>query len=278
MTVTSPGYPTTRLRFALHGAQHGGYEYFIKALNVPAPPNPLDLSSTDTAQERIRKIASCYANAESIRAVYNRPNEVMLAPANRTDLFFPAPRSAAGAAPEVFTVVAQFDILHNDNYEKGLRQRVAQGDNSLPSWPGDTILSLVIVKGEPVEGGGVDMNVLPPVPPYLQPVTDDEVRINTEQEAAARGTRLGAYRTRTVTYSGWGNADFPLLEVPRDALVQRPDLLNLTYGPLLSGGDEFVVLPPNLRTMAIDGRKFDPMDPEHPRMWLNSAEEWGPLQ
>lgn len=170
-------------------------------------------------------------------------------------------------------MVAQFDILHNDNYEKGLRQRVAQGDDSMPNWPGDTILSLVVVKGEPVEGGGVDMSILPPVPRYLQPVTDGEVRIDSEQEAAARGTRVGAYRTRTVTCSGWGNADFPLLEVPRDALIQRPDLLNLTNGSLLPGDDQLVVLPPNLRTMAIDGRKFDPMDPEHPRMWLDSAEE-----
>jgi FtsP/CotA-like multicopper oxidase with cupredoxin domain len=250
-----------------------GPQHFIKNLNFVAPPNPLDLTSTDTAETRIEKIAGCYANAESIRAAYNRPNEVLLAPANRSDVFFQAPSLGAGA-DAVYTIVAQFDILHNDNYEKGLRNRVFQGNSSLPDWPGDTILAVVVVKGDPVEGGPIDKNVLPPVPSYLQPVTAAEVQINDAAEAAARGTEVGAYRTRTVTYSGWGNADFPILDVPMEALTQRPDLLNLTYGPLTPGSSQLVVLPPNIRTMAIDGRKFDPSDPEHPQMLLDTAEEW----
>ena len=74
----------------------GGYEHYVKNLNFDAPPNPLDLKSTDTPQERIDKIAACYANAANVRAAYNRPNEVLLAPANRTDVFFRAPGLAAG--------------------------------------------------------------------------------------------------------------------------------------------------------------------------------------
>jgi FtsP/CotA-like multicopper oxidase with cupredoxin domain len=250
----------------------GGAEYFVKNLNFPAPPNPLDLASTDTAQTRIEKIAACYADAASIRAAYVRPNEVPLAPANRTDVFFAAPTD--GGSDGVYTIVAQFDILHNENYEKGLRQRVAKGDESLPDWPGDTILGVVVVKGDPVEGGAIDLNRLPPVPNYLLPVYDDEVQIKDAAEAAARVTEVGAYRTRTVIYSGWGNADFPLLDVPREALTQRPELFNLTYGPLQPAGSQLVVLPPAIRSMAIDGRKFDPTDPEHPRMLLDTAEEW----
>jgi len=252
----------------------GGFEHYVKQLNFPAPPNPLDLKSTDTAEERIAKIGACFANADNVKAAYDRPNEVLLAPANRTDLFFQAPALPPGQTSAVYTVVAQFDIMHNDNYEKGLRQRVSQGQSSLPSWPGDTIVALVVVQGDPVEGGPILASVLPPVPDYLLPVSDSELQVTTQQEATARGVELGSYRTRAVSYSGWGNADFPLIPVSGDAPLQDPSLLNLTYGPLTPGSDELVILPPNIRTMAIDGRKFDPTDPIHPKMWLDSAEEW----
>jgi len=51
--------------------------------------------------------------------------------------------------------------------------------------------------------------------------------------------------------------------------------MNIFYGPIAENRPrELVLLPPNLRTMAIDGRKFDPSDPIHPKIWENSAEEW----
>ncbi|MEZ5584313.1 MAG: multicopper oxidase domain-containing protein [Candidatus Competibacteraceae bacterium] len=254
----------------------GDAEYRIKDLNFAAPPNPLDLSPDDTAQQRIDKIATCYANAANARAAYNRPNEVLLAPANRTDLLFQAPLLEADESFAVYTLVAQFDILHNENYEKGLRQRVGSGNNNLPNWPGDSIVALIVVSGDPVDGGPIDLSALalPPVPDYLLPITNEELQVNNSAEADARGIELGSYRTRTVTYSGWGNADFPVINVPRTFVSSSPERRNLVYGPINPGDSRMVLLPPNIRTMAIDGRKFDPNDPEHPRMWLGSAEEW----
>jgi hypothetical protein len=38
-----------------------------------------------------------------------------------------------------------------------------------------------------------------------------------------------------------------------------------------------VVMPPLYRTMAIDGRKFNPQDPLRPRMGLDTAEGWAPF-
>lgn len=251
----------------------GGYEYYVKDLDFSAPPNPLDFKPTDTPQQRVDIISNCFASADNIKAAYNRPNEVMMAPANRADIFFQAPQLESGQTSMVYTVIAQFDILHNDNYEKSLRKLVAQGKSELPNWPGDVIVSLVVVQGEPVEGGAVDPTALPPVPDYLIPISDEDLTVNTIAEANARGVELGSFRTRIVTYSGWGNADFPIINPPADFVAENPDLLNVTYGPITPDSDEMVVLPPNIRTMSIDGRKFDPTD-IHPQMWLGSSEEW----
>ncbi len=251
----------------------GGAEYYVKDLNFPAPPNPLDLKSTDTIQDRLQKIANCYATEANVKAAYNRPNEVLMALGNRTDLFFAAPQLEAGEDFAVFTIVAQFDILHNENYEKGLRNSAGKGSETLPEWPGDVIVSLVVVKGDPVEGGEIDPTALPPVPDYLLPIKDEELRIPPE-EAAARGVEPGSFRTRISSYSGWGNADFPIITVPPNVVAQNPELLNITYGPITPNSSQMVLLPPNIRTMAVDGRKFDPDDPIHPTMLLNTAEEW----
>ncbi|GFO72548.1 hypothetical protein BJAS_P2894 [Bathymodiolus japonicus methanotrophic gill symbiont] len=67
---------------------NGGYEYYIKDLNFDAPPNPLDFTNKDTPQDRIDRISACFANEENVKAAYNRPNEIMMAPANRADIFF----------------------------------------------------------------------------------------------------------------------------------------------------------------------------------------------
>ena len=252
---------------------NGGYEHYVKDLNFTAPPNPLDFTDKDTPKERIDKITDCYANEANVKAAYNRPNEVMMAPANRADVFFQAPQ-LGGDQSMVYTVVAHFDILHNDNYEKGLRKLVFQNNTTLPQWPGDIIVAIVVVSGDPVKGGPIDVNALPPVPDYLIPISDEDLTVNTVAEAKARDVELGSFRTRVVSYSGWGNADYPIIDAPADFVAENPELLNITYGPITPDNEKMVVLPPNIRTMAIDGRKFDPTDPEHPQMWLGSSEEW----
>ncbi|MBT7434933.1 MAG: hypothetical protein HN791_02445, partial [Gammaproteobacteria bacterium] len=127
--------------------------------------------------------------------------------------------------------------------------------------------------GDPVAGGSIDFDALPPVPDYLSPISDEDLTVNTQAEADTRGVDLGTFRTRAVTYSGSGNADFPIIDAPADFVAKNPDLLNVTYWPITPDSDRMVVLPPNIRTMAIDGRKFDPND-IHPQMWLGRSEEW----
>lgn len=252
------------------------YQHYIKDLQFTAPLNPFDLRPDDTVSARIATFDRTYENADSIRAAYIRPNEVMLAPANRSDILFRAPTFEAGETSTVYTLIAQMDVLHNDNYEKGLRNLANKGDESLPDWPGDTLVAYLVVKGDPVERA--DRNpipdlALPPVPDYLRPIQADELRIG-DAEAVARGdVSSGMLRTRTIVYSGWGNADFPIIPVnPSNIDV---GFLNVFYGPIAENRPrELVLLPPNLRTMAIDGRKFDPSDPVHPKIWENSAEEW----
>lgn len=255
----------------------GRYDYYIKNLQFAAPPNPFNLRPDDTASARIAAFNRTYENADSIRAAYIRPNEVMLAPANRSDVLFRAPALGAGETMAVYTLIAQMDVLHNDNYEKGLRNQVVnKGDESLPDWPGDTLVAYLVVKGDPVERANrnpIPDLALPPVPKYLRPIQEDDLRVS-DAEAAARGdVSPGMLRTRMITYSGWGNADFPVIPVEAENI--KVDFLNIYYGSIAEDRPrELVLLPPNLRTMAINGRKFDPNDPVHPRMWENSAEEW----
>ncbi|GFO72547.1 hypothetical protein BJAS_P2893 [Bathymodiolus japonicus methanotrophic gill symbiont] len=113
----------------------------------------------------------------------------------------------------------------------------------------------------------------PQVPDYLIPISDEDLTVNTAAEANARDVELGSFRTRVVSYSGWGNADFPIIDAPANFVAKNPELLNITYGPITPNSERMVVLPPNIRTMAIDGLKFDPTG-IHPQMWLDSSEEW----
>jgi hypothetical protein len=184
---------------------------------------------------------------------------------------------------------------------------------------------------------------LPEVDQYLQPIPEDELRIlypdevdpewpvhqvkalseevdlynetvgaETVQEIGGETivtvqkpepVEPGMYRTRTVTYSGWGAGDFPLVALSEEDIAtveahhqgrdlqklryyQAPDSLDMPGGLTLTGirsvdekGNDLgtpppVLLPPNIRTMAIDGRKFNPTDPIHPKMLWWSAEEW----
>ena len=45
------------------------------------------------------------------------------------------------------------------------------------------------------------------------PIEDDELRVPAS-EAAQRRVPAGQFRTRVLSYSGYGPTDFPLIEVP----------------------------------------------------------------
>ena len=166
---------------------------------------------------------------------------------------------------------------------------------------------------------------LPPVQEYLLPVGDDELRASSEEAAARSDVREGDYRTRRVLYSGWGHPSLPLVSTyplslgdplsPDDPPTARAfvDYINddpvingerkhenLIYAENPAGSGYYVLLPPELRTMAISfnnarfeeerqstphpedppflhpelPRKFNPTDPYRARMLEDTAEEW----
>ena len=212
--------------------------YGIKDLSVgkddPNNVNPLNAplrSGIDPNLAMIENIDNCFTDADAVRRCYVRPNEVYLAPANRSDLLFQAPPEVG-----VYTVLAKAVIMHGDNYESALqttarRNRINEcGEDSRPlaNAPEDIVVAYVVVEPATDERESLpepdaddlckyievrsllDLNdCLPPVPPYLRPVDDDEVRVTEGNPDAS--LELGSYRTRTITYSGWGAADYPLV-------------------------------------------------------------------
>jgi hypothetical protein len=269
---------------------------------------------------------ACYKDAERIRNTYVRPNEVYLALGNRADLFFQAPRLseevAANGGSEIYTVLSRGVVVHADDYQNALQ--TSYNSDTLAPGPEDIIVGYIIVSESMGDGDHAmpaipDFDVmgligtLPEVPDYLQPISDDEVRIKPAESGgtgdpdAGIEERAGAYRTRTITYSGWGAADFPLVTTEGESETARnfrafveQDQANgktlelLRYAPIGDSG-EYVLLSPNIRTMAIAGstseevvddadplfpitagmaRKFSPTDPLRPRMLRDTAEEW----
>ena len=100
----------------------------------------------------LKNMEDCYRNAESLRNTFVRPNQVFLANANRTDVFFKAPRDAAG---KVYTVFAQEMPLGTDNFQQRLQLgllRSGRPDSpaAIPP-PADVVLGYVKVAGAPVE-------------------------------------------------------------------------------------------------------------------------------
>jgi len=276
--------------------------------------NPLDWPIDPDApnQSMLANFEACYADAASVVNCYVRPNEVYLAPGNRSDVFFQAPRE-----PGVYTVVTRGVVVHADNYQNGL-QNAYTAPNLSPG-PEDIIVAYVIVEEGTDSGGNAVpsipdfdvmslVSVLPPVPPYLYPVTADEVRVKEGDPDGGIADRLGQYRTRSIAYSGWGAADFPLVTTLGDdetsanfkAFVEADqanggELELLRYAEISDSPGEYVLLSPNIRTMAIStsmtdavfddsdpmfpisaamGRKFNPTDPLRPRMLESTAEEW----
>jgi FtsP/CotA-like multicopper oxidase with cupredoxin domain len=250
-------------------------------------PNPMAQPARgdeDRARTMLRNIEDCYRDGDSLRRAYNRPNEVYMGPANRADLFFKAPLDADG---RVFTVIAREDHLSSDKTQSQLQTTLLRGRPFIPRTILDVVVAYVRVRGEPVEGGDFDVAsvgaVLPDVPAFLMPVREDELQVGAE-EARRRNVPAGSRRTRVVSYSGTGGADWPLLEVPQAFADAHPELESIVWG---RHDDTLVLLPNYTRTMAINPdfdlaanpepplpRKFMMDDPERVRTLVNTAEEW----
>ena len=94
----------------------------------------------------------------------------------------------------------------------------------------------------------------------------------------------GSFRTRVLSYSGYGPTDFPLIEVPEAFARQHPEMKKLRWDEI---DGTRVLLAPYSRTMAINGefdlaanpeppapQKFGHHDPHHPRVLVDTCEEW----
>lgn len=258
-------------------------------------------------------LSACYESPENLKASYNLPNELYMAPANRADFFFEAPQLPRGSSSKVYTVIAKGSAIHTENEERAidLFNHYSADDGMTappfagnPNVPGDTVIAYVIVKecdgsdsnrqncSQPI-GASQPTSVFSmanlqreiakvPVPKYLRPITAEEVKI--KKGDVDGGENTGKYRTRKLTYSGWGAATWPNLYAKKisKADPSGPEPVpnpNMVYDPVAYGvPSEFskgpVMIPPSTRTMAIDGKKFNPDDEDAPRPLLGTAEEW----
>ena len=257
--------------------------------------NPLaaPLDGSDPNICLLRNLESVFEDAESIRNTWVRPNEVYLGPANRTDIFFRAPHETGHdyrSKPKVYTVLAKAALIHADTPLLSLQQNVAAGPSSeLFFGPTDIVLAHIVVRTGPRQepitrpfDADALRKALPVAPPYLQPVRPSELEL-TKVERKAK-PKAGKYRTRTIRYSGVGSNGFPLVIAPDEETKKFPDLDRLAYAASPGEASETkVFMSPNIRTMAIDGRKFNPSDPKRPRAFViideeseggHAAEEW----
>jgi hypothetical protein len=265
-------------------ARHAIRDLSRRGAGTTSPLNREPETGEDETRALLRNIEDCYRDGDSLRRWYVRPNEVYLTNANRADVFFRAPADAEG---RVFTVFALEENLHTDNFQQRLQIHAHSGEPDFNKPPTDVVIAYIHVRGEPVDGGEFDVQsldaVLPPVPPFLQPVEASELRVDAA-EARARGVPAGSHRTRTLSYSGYGGADFPCIPAPHDFVTSHPELRGLTWG---EHEGVPVMLPNVLTTMGINGafdlsldpepalaRKFTPTDPSHPGVRLGTAEEW----
>ena len=282
--------------------------------------NPLNRELTGNPnQAMLANYEACFADADSVRNAYVRPNEVYMGPGNRTDLFFQAPR-LDGADGQIYTVLSRGAVLHSDTFQFGLQGSFS--DDTYTSDPQDIVVAYVVVADEEAPDGTPlpaidDLDVmgligeLPPVPEYLRPIMDDELRVDSIADGTSATPTADSesvmYRTRTITYSGWGSNDFPLVTTEGDsetaqnfrAFVERDQQnggeLELLRYAKIADSDEYVLLPANVRSMAIAGsmstevvddmdplfpitanmaRKFSPDDPMRPQILVDTAEEW----
>ena len=243
-----------------------------------------DESGPDDYQAQLAGYQDVFKDGESLINAYVRPNEVYLTNANRADVFFKAPIDAGG---RVFTVFAKEAHIHSDNFQSLLQKRIEDPKFGARRELFDVVVAYIHVDGEPVEGG--DFNVqslnahLPPVPPLLMPIKADELEVPTS-EAAETKVPVGSKRTRTISYSGTGGTDFPIIEVPDDYVAAHPELEHQVW----TEHDGVKILMSNLTTtMGINTefdleknpvpgipRKFTPHDEHRSRVLVNTAEEW----
>lgn len=270
-------------------------EYYVKDLQNNNQ-NPL--------YQDYSNLEACYKDPQSLKACYNLSNELYMSPAQRADFFFEAPALAAGETTKVYTIIAKGTAIHTENEQRlmqmfnkytknGKAPAYMQPPHNNLGVPGDTIMAYIVVQ-QPAAGTtappAFDMNGLKqavsgvPVPEYLYPITPSDVQIKSVDKDAKSGD-VGKYRTRQVTYSGWGAATWPTF-LPGDVaklnssgptpaidpkLIWNPS----DYGvPKPPGSDGRVLAPTSTKTMAIDGKKFNPDDPMAPRPLLDTSEEW----
>lgn len=113
------------------------------------------------------------------------------------------------------------------------------------------MIATLIVSGDPVDGlpsleeVSDNMYLYTTVSRDLRPIHPDEIKL-TETEANLKDATTDMYRTRVITYSGWGHASYPYVNAPKLK---------------------------DYNSMAIDGHKFNP-DAPTPQMGLGTAEEW----
>ena len=243
-----------------------------------------DESGPDDYQAQLAGYQDVFKDGESLINAYVRPNEVYLTNANRADVFFKAP---IDAGDRVFTVFAKEAHIHSDNFQSLLQKRIEDPRFRARREFFDVVVAYIHVDGEPVEGGDFDVQSLnahlPPVPPLLMPIKADELEVPTD-EAAETKVPVGSKRTRTISYSGTGGTDFPIIEVPDDYVAAHPELEHQTW----TEHDGVNILMSNLTTtMAINTEfdleknpvpgiphKFTPHDEQRSRVLVNTAEEW----
>lgn len=171
-----------------------------------------------------------------------RVESLNMAPANRADFLFEAPKLKSGETSATYTIWG--------NWIGDVTDR-----QSIPS-PVNIKIATVKVTGNAVDPGVKrnsstgKLNIkFPKVPNILAPVADKELLIDN-------GLNQGKWRARKIEYAGWGHASTPVKGI--------------------TGADRKFV-----NAMIIDGKKFGADTPEgqgfdrpQHKMAVNTAEEW----
>lgn len=285
-------HPLHQLSFdgiTLVAEEDGTARHTIKDLSKQnaGTQNPFALPAEegeDEVRAMLRAYEACFKDGDALRRSFVRPNELYLTNANRADVFFKAPLDAAG---QTFTIFAQEAHIHADSFQAFLQEQIGNPESERRRPLFDVVVAYIHVSGKPVEGGDFDIQSLrghlPPVPPLLQPVRSEELQAPAA-EARLTNVPPGSARTRVVSYSGSGGADFPTVKAPEAFIRSHPELEDLVWGM----HDGVPILLPNLTTrMAINTefdlarhpepdppRKFMPDDPKRSRVLVDTAEEW----
>ncbi|MDX1460763.1 MAG: hypothetical protein R3348_06865, partial [Xanthomonadales bacterium] len=252
--------------------RNGKAEHYIRDLSKvnAGTSHPLDampVGAETPPQAMLRGYEDCFRDGVALDRAFNRPNEVLMTNANRTDLIFKVPLDAAG---KVFTVFASESRLHSDSHHSNLQLMNASEEPPIRRPGFDVAIAYIHVDGPPVEGGDFDIQSLsahlPPVPPLLQPIADNELVVGAS-EAAKTGVAPGSRRTRTLAYTGTGGTDFPVTYPPPGYTQAQADMEDKLWTRW--DGVE-IMLPQASGTMGIHpdfDLRFNP-DPEPPRKFV----------